>query len=170
MQDINNNIDDIELSLNNDTLVTKNRYDIIEEMTFEDEEEKKLCSSIIDSLEKSISDGYNDMKIVKLPTIGVLRKNPFQVEFFRHCKTLHDIYLELGSQRYKEYIKALIYDIRQDTIDKDVRDVFKRILNNKNKTKYKYFYKLYGKYYATLYIMSITFLEEIPYIGNYDEE
>lgn len=162
-------ITDIDLGID-DTLVTKTKRDIIEGMTFEDENEKLLCTSIIDDFEKTIADGYHNMKIMKIPTIGVLRKNPFQVEFFRCCKTLHEIYLELGSQKFQEYVKALVWDIKKDVMDKDIHDVLNRILTNKNKNKYKYFYRLHGKYYATLYMMSIMFLEEVPYIGDWDEE
>ena len=58
------NHNDIIEELNDDFMViSKNSSDIINGMYFETEEDKLLCESIIDNLEKSISEGLKEEKI-----------------------------------------------------------------------------------------------------------
>ena len=57
-------------------IISKTKDDILNELDFENEEERLLCDSIITNLEKNASETIRDMKVAQLPFIGCVRINP----------------------------------------------------------------------------------------------
>lgn len=150
-------------------IISKDKSDILNELDFENEEEKLLCDSIITNLEKMASENIRNMKVVQLPYIGCIRINPVKREFRDSKKHLGIIRKSLSKEQYKEHVRSYIVDLQEKQKVKDrVKLVLHRI-RRKNKVRYEKLYKKLGKSYADLFIMSIYWLREVPFDKEWQE-
>lgn len=151
-------------------LITKNRRDIIEEMCFENEDEKLLCTSIIDNLEKSIVEAVKEHKIAQIPYVGSLRINPAYEKFKAYKPMLHNIRQALGKDGYITYIKELKHNLNKEVEVNDRRNWYKKRTYFNNKDKYEYLCKNIGVSYANMYIFSLGLFKEIPYDKEWEDK
>lgn len=150
-------------------IVSKNKDDILNELDFDNEEEKILCDSIISNLEKSISDTIRSMKVAQIPFIGCVRINPIKRKLKDSKLHLRAVRKNLTKEQYKEHVRSFIVDLKiKQKEDDRIKLTFTRIRRNNNK-KYETLYKNCGKAYAELFIMSIYWLKEIPYSQEFED-
>lgn len=151
------------------TIVSKDRHDIINEINFDNEEERLLCDSIISSLEKTASDTIRSMKIAQIPFIGCLRINPVKRKFRDSKLHLSAVRKSLTKEQYKEHVRSYIIDLKEQQKEEDkLKLIFIRIRRN-NKKKYETLFKNCGKAYAEMFIMSIYWLKEVPFNLEWEE-
>lgn len=167
MEDINNeqlNEADIEY-----IIVSKNKNDILNELNFENEEERLLCDSIISNLEKTASDTIRSMKVAQIPFIGCLRINPIKRKLRDAKLHLQAVRKSLTKEQYKEHVRSYVIDLKEKQKEEDrVKLAFTRIRRN-NKKKYEQLFKKCGRAYAELFIMSIYWLKEVPFDKEWEE-
>lgn len=167
MEDITNeqlNEADIEY-----VIVSKNKNDILNELDFENEEERLLCDSIISNLEKTASDTIRNMKVAQIPFIGCLRINPVKRKLRDAKLHLRAVRKSLTKEQYKEHVRSYVIDLKEKQIEEDkIKLVFTRIRRN-NKKKYEQLFKKCGRAYAELFIMSIYWLKEVPFDQEWEE-
>lgn len=165
-ENINNDIKEFDIDFN---IVEKEFEDIINEIEFKTEDDKLLCESIIDHIEKNIALGLKNMKIVQLPYIGTLRIDPIKKEIKEHKEAFHIARKHMNKFEYKEYAKDYVNHIREKQEEKDrLNLVMKRIRSNNNE-KYKSLYKQLGRSYAEMFVYSISLLTHIPYDKEWEE-
>ena len=158
------NESDIEYSI-----ISKNKNDILNELDFENEEEKLLCDSIINNLEKDMSDAIKNMKVAQIPHIGCIRINPVKREFRNSKLHLNTIRKSVSKEQYKEHVRSYIIDLKEKQELKDKEKlIFIRIRRN-NKKRFEMLFKKCGKAYANLFIMSIYWLKEVPFDKEWEE-
>lgn len=148
---------------NNFTVISKTSSDIIQGMKFDTEEDELLCESIIDSLEKCISDGLKEDKIVQLPFLGSLRKSPLKKEVRKNYTNFKIARKYMSKEDYKAHVKAVVNDAKEKIAKDDYLKLRIKRIKSKNKKKYESFYLKIGKAYAELFIYSILLLKEVPF-------
>lgn len=164
---------DISEQLENDndefSVVVKNRKDILNDMGFDNVEDKVLCNDIIKSLENFAADNIRDMKIVNLPMIGCVRINPIRRALRDKKLHLRIIRSNLTKEEYKNYVRDTIVELetKQKAIDK-FKARFNRI-KSIYKKKYILMYNTIGKAYAELYITALTWFTEVHYDEEWEE-
>lgn len=167
MEDITNeqlNEADIEY-----VIVSKDKNDILNELDFENEEERLLCDSIISNLEKTASDTIRNMKVAQIPFIGCLRINPVKRKLRDAKLHLRAVRKSLTKEQYKEHVRSYVIDLKEKQIEEDrIKLAFTRIRRN-NKKKYEQLFKKCGRSYAELFIMSIYWLKEVPFDQEWEE-
>lgn len=167
MEDITNeqlNEADIEY-----IIVSKDKNDILNELDFENEEERLLCDSIISNLEKTASDTIRSMKVAQIPFIGCLRINPVKRKLRDAKLHLKAVRKSLTKEQYKEHVRTYVVDLKEKQKEEDkVKLAFTRIRRN-NKKKYEQLFKKCGRAYAELFIMSIYWLKEVPFDQEWEE-
>lgn len=148
---------------------TKNKNDILNEIHFDNDDDKKLCNSIINELESAMSRDIRDLKIVQIPFIGCVRINPVKRQLRDASKTFRVIRKNLSKEEYKEYVRDYVNELKdkQKKIDED-KLIFTRIRRN-NKKKYEELYKNINKSYAEMFIYSIYLIKEVPYNEEWEE-
>lgn len=150
-------------------IISKNKNDILNELDFENEEERLLCDSIISNLEKTASNTIRDMKVAQIPFIGCLRINPVKRKFRDAKLHLRTVRNSLTKEQYKEHVRSYIVDLKEKQKEEDrIKLIFARIRRN-NKKKYEQLFKKCGKAYAELFIMSIYWLKEVPFDSKWEE-
>lgn len=157
------NINSIEEVNEDFTIVTKNRQDIIEELSFNNEEEKLLCESIIDNLEEDIFNAVRDNLTVSIPFIGRLRKDPVKEMITKNKNNFKLARQYLSKEEYKEHVTSFIVDARQKQLKKDKFKTLLHKIKQNNKKKYELYYKTFGRSYAELFLYSIYWLDELPF-------
>lgn len=171
---INHNMEDITNEQLNEAdieyvIVSKNKNDILNELDFENEEERLLCDSIISNLEKTASDTIRDMKVAQIPFIGCLRINPVKRKLRDAKLHLRAVRNSLTKEQYKEHVRSYVVDLKEKQKEEDrIKLTFARIRRN-NKKKYEQLFKKCGKAYAELFIMSIYWLKEVPFDSKWEE-
>lgn len=167
MEDITNeqlNEADIEY-----IIVSKDKNDILNELDFENEEERLLCDSIISNLEKTASDTIRNMKVAQIPFIGCLRINPVKRKLRDAKLHLRAVRKSLTKEQYKEHVRSYVIDLKEKQIEEDrIKLAFIRIRRN-NKKKYEQLFKKCGRAYAELFIMSIYWLKEVSFNQEWEE-
>lgn len=150
-------------------IVSKDKNDILNELDFENEEERLLCDSIISNLEKTASDTIRSMKVAQIPFIGCLRINPVKRKLRDAKLHLKAVRKSLTKEQYKEHVRSYVIDLKEKQIEEDrIKLAFARIRRN-NKKKYEQLFKKCGRAYAELFIMSIYWLKEIPFDQEWEE-
>lgn len=168
MEDITNeqlNEADVEY-----VIVSKDKNDILNELDFENEEERLLCDSIISNLEKTASDTIRNMKVAQIPFIGCLRINPVKRKLRDAKLHLRAVRKSLTKEQYKDHVRSYVIDLKEKQIEEDrIKLAFTRIRRN-NKKKYEQLFKKCGRAYAELFIMSIYWLKEVPYSQEFEDK
>lgn len=150
-------------------IISKNKEDILNELDFENEEERYLCDAIITNLEKSASDTIRNMKVAQIPYIGCLRINPVKRKLREAKLHLSAVRKSISKEQYKEHVRSYVIDLKEQQKKEDfLKLIFTRIRSN-NKKKYDTYYKRLGRAYAELFIMSIYWLAEVPYNAEWEE-
>ena len=164
---------DISEQLENDndefSVVVKNRKDILNDIGFDNIEDKVLCNDIIKSLENFAADNIRNMKVVNIPMIGCVRINPIRRALRDKKLHLSLIRSNLTKEEYKNYVRDTIVELetKQKAIDK-YKARFNRI-KSVYKKKYTLMYNTIGKAYAELYITALTLFNEVPYDEEWEE-
>ncbi len=160
MSDVNN-IDlhesDIEY-----VIIAKNSSDIIFDLA-DNDEERFLYESIINGVEKCISDAVKDNKVAQLPLIGCIRKNPVRKVIQSNHLNFRLARQSLTKEQYQEHVRSVIIDAKENLIKQDADKLLNMKLRRKNKKKYDQLYITLGKAYAEMFIQSILYLREVAY-------
>ena len=154
----------------NYVIISKDTNDILNDMDFNDEDERLLCESIINNLEKSAAAGIRDMKIVSLPFIGCIRINPIK-------RKLRDAKLHLSLMRknmskadYKQHVKDIVHEFGQEMDRADSEKLIMTKIRRNNKKRYDELYKKLGRAYAEMFIFAIKSFKEIPFNKEWQEK
>ena len=149
-------------------IIVKNKNDILNEMDFENEEERVLCDDIITNLEKMIADSISSMKVAQIPFIGCVRINPIKRKLRDSKLHLSNIRKSLTKEQYKEHVRSFVIDMKEKQKQEDRNKVvFHRIRSN-NKKRYEELFKRCGRAYAELFIMSVYWMKEVPYDADWE--
>lgn len=162
---INYNISDNSIEeLNEDfMLISKTSSDIINDLDFETEEEKLLCQSIIDNLEKSIAIGLKEDKIMQLPFLGSLRKKPIKKIIKANYTNFKIARKHMTKEEYTDHVKSFIYDAKEKLAKEEAIKLRIKKIRSRNKKKYEKLYINVGKAYAEMFIYAIFLLKEVPF-------
>lgn len=153
----------------NYVIISKNTNDILNDMDFNDEDERLLCESIINNLEKCAAAGIREMKTVSLPFIGCLRINPIK-------RKLRDAKLHLSLMRknmsksdYKQHVRDIVHEFGQEMNKADAEKLIMTKIRRNNKKRYDELYKKLGRSYAEMFIFSIRALKDVPFDKEWQE-
>lgn len=165
MEDVSEQLNELEEEYQ---IICKTKNDILNELDFENEEERVLCDSIISNLEKTAAETISSMQIAQLPLIGCVRINPVKRQLSDAKLHLSAVRKSLTKEQYKEHVRSFIVNLQEKQKEKDrLKFTFVRIRRN-NKKKYEELFKKCGKAYAELFIMSIYWLHEVPYDAEWE--
>ena len=151
------------------SIITKNTKDILNDMNFEDEDDRYMCYSIINNLEKFASDSIRAMKIVSLPFIGCLRISPVRRKLRDTKLHLHNIRQAMTKEEYKEYVTGLVKEWNEEQREADAEKLLMTKIKRNNKKKYEELYKKLGRAYANMYIKAIRLLDYVPFDLEWEE-
>ena len=151
------------------SIITKNTKDILNDMNFEDEDDRYMCYSIINNLEKFASDSIRAMKIVSLPFIGCLRISPVRRKLRDTKLHLHNIRQAMTKEEYKEYVTGLVKEWNEEQREADTEKLLMTKIKRNNKKKYEELYKKLGRAYANMYIKAIRLLDYVPFDLEWEE-
>lgn len=162
---IQNSINDADAEYE---IVVKKADDIISELT-DDLKERLIYETIINGIEKHAADSIKDNKIVQLPAIGCVRKNPIRQVIKDNFTNFSIAKKNMTHEQYRDHVREIIIDAKewQRSIAKE-KAVIKNV-RKRNKKKYDKLYITLGKAYAEMYIQSLLMFREVPYILEVQE-
>lgn len=150
-------------------IISKDTNDILNDMDFNNEDERLLCESIITNLEKDAASAIREMKTVSLPFIGCLRINPIK-------RKLRDAKLHLSLMRknmskddYKQHVRDIVHEFGQEMDKSDAEKLIMKKIRSNNKKQYDNLFKKLGKGYADMFIFAVRKLKEVPFNEEFEE-
>lgn len=121
----------IDDELDNDyILIYKDIDNVLDDIDFVTDDDRVLCRSIIDSLEKEAAAQLLAGQCVQLPYIGNIRRSPIKMAMISHYKEFKQKRSELPKDEYIAYCKAVMkrekMNIQNMEIHKRKMNVFKK--------------------------------------------
>lgn len=144
-------------------LVTKDIKDIIEELSYKNEEDALLCESIIKGIEKNAAKFIENNKVAQIPLIGCIRKSLFRKAIVEKSEVLRAVRKNSTYEEYKEYVREVAIDIKKQLSTDKAKKQMMNSIKRKNKKKYDELCKTLGLAYANMYLYSRTLFKEIPF-------
>lgn len=141
---------------------TKNYKDIINELDL-NIDDKIICESIINSMEQYILKNLKDGKIVQIPYLGVVRKNPIKEALAAEKEELRYLRKTNDKETYKAIVKNKINSYKQELNKKDRDKLEIKKLISIYKKEYEFYSKTIGAAFANMFIYSKTLFKDIPF-------
>lgn len=143
----------IDEELNDDyVMIYKDIDNILDDIDFVTADDRVLCRSIVDSLEREAAAQLLAGKCVQLPYIGNIRRSPIKMAMISHYKDFKQKRAELSKPDYLAYCKSVM---QKERIRIQNEEVYKRKMN----TFRKKYIKLWldkkssmGEVYANLWL------------------
>lgn len=144
-------------------LIYKDTENILDDINYENMDDRLICKSIINSIEKEASLQFKAEKCISIPHIGTLQKNKLKSAIIRQYKDFKEKRKTLSKEEYLEYTRS-IAQREKDRITKEEVD-------KKNWLKYKKkFMKVYmtkfkdrGAVYANAWLYTHYMLQGIEF-------
>lgn len=150
-------------------LTVKSTDDIFNELNLKNEEELLICKSIINNLEKQLSNNIRNNKCVSIPSIGCVRINPVKRAIQNSSNLFRTVRKQTTKTEYRKYVSEFIIDLQDKQKDIDKKRIIINKIRSNNKNRYEELYKLLGRAYAEMFIYSIYILKEVPYDDEFEE-
>lgn len=144
---INHELDDDYL------LIYKDIDNILDDIDFVTEDDRVLCRSIVDSLEKEAAAQLLAGQCVQLPYIGNIRRSPIKMAMISHYKEFKEKRSELSREEYVAYCKGVM---KKEKMKIQNMEIHKRKMNVFKKKYLKLWMdkrKQFGDAYANLYLL-----------------
>lgn len=160
---------DIELTKNEFDIVIKTKKDILDELEYDDIDDKFIYNTIVENMESFAAESIGKMKTVSYPNIGCIRINPVHKQFNNTLKGLSVMRDKMTKEEYKLYVGTKIKELRNKEKRNDLIKQYIATIKQKNKDKYDAMYYRFGVAYANMYIKAISLLEEVPYSQEFED-
>ena len=166
MTDINSDIDYLSDDDNFQyVLIYKERDNILDDIEFT-EEERVLCDSIIDNLERFAFNAMNHDKCIAIPFLGTIEKHWSKSAFKEHYKEFQEVKKTSTREEYDSYVQRIMSDARKERLDREHKIKTMRRFKNKMLPKWNNLVNKKGVAYANFWLYSITHFDVI----EFDEE
>lgn len=161
---IDNDIDILE----ENSLSTKRIDDILDDMSFNTNEDRERTKYIIKDMEKSFYDSFMSGKCVQIPFIGCIRFNGITYYMRSIHKRLKVIRSYLSKSEFLSYTKEIVAEYKKNEVEKDRIKLYFKKIKAANKKKYKNLIETIGISYANMYIYSIFLLKEVAHSEEFE--
>lgn len=146
-------------------LIYKDLNNILDDIGFQDEE-RILCKSIIESLEKEASINIRQNKCVAIPHIGTIQKNWYRTKLISHYKDFKEARKTMTKEEYKEYTAKVMEEEKQKHYEEEDKIKNERKFKKKLLPTWIKLSKKHSATYANLWLYAMSQLEII----EFDEE
>lgn len=146
-------------------LIYKDINNILDDIGFQGDE-RILCKSIIESLEREASINIRKDKCVAIPHIGTIQKNWYRSKLIGHYKDFKEARKTMTKEEYKEYTAKVMDEEKQKHYEEEERIKTERKFKKKLLPTWIKLSKKRGVAYANLWIYTMTKFDII----EFDEE
>lgn len=150
-------------------IVVNDIEDILDAVSYKSLEDRVMCQSIIESMDKDIEELISTDKVANIPFIGCVRRNPVRKVIVDNFNNLRLAKTQLTKEQYKDHVRCLVNDAKERVREEDLYKRVTRKVRTKNKKKYEYYFLHYGKAYAELYLSAILMMNEVPFDAEVEE-
>lgn len=134
-------------------LIYKDIDNILDDIDFVTEDDRVLCRSIVDSLEKEAAAQLLAGQCVQLPYIGNIRRSPIKMAMISYYKEFKEKRSELSREEYVAYCKGVM---KKEKMKIQNMEIHKRKMNVFKKKYLKLWMdkrKQFGDAYANLHLL-----------------
>ena len=154
------NTSDVDLDY---ILIYKDRDLIINNIGFDNEDDKLICEAIIDNLEAEAAKHIKAGNTVSIPFVGTIEHNWYKKGIKDSYKELKEYKVNHTEEEYKEHFKATCNNIKEQ--HKELEDKYKRDKRFKAKflPKYTNYCIKKGIIYANAWLKTITMMTVVEF-------
>lgn len=145
------------------TVVYKDFNNVLKDIEFANDDERLLCSSIIESLEIELATQFRNDKCVNIPYIGKLQKNIVKRNVLKNYKRFKEVSQNLTIQERREFFRAAYAEEKEKQKELANEKKKNKVIINKNYNKYISLSRKKGMAFAELYFKFKAKLEYVPF-------
>lgn len=145
------------------TVIYKDFNSVLKDIVFANDDERLLCSSIIESLEIELATQFRNDKCVNIPYIGKLQRNIVKRNVLKNYKRFKEVSQNLTIQERKEFFKAAYAEEKEKQKELAKERKKSKIIINKNYSKYISLSRKKGIAFAELYFKFRSQLKYVPF-------
>lgn len=146
-------------------LIYKDINNILDDIGFQGDD-RILCKSIIESLEKEASINIRKDKCVAIPHIGTIQKNWYRSKLISHYKDFKEARKTMTREEYKEYTAKVMEEEKQKHYEEEEKIKTEHKFKKKLLPTWIKLSKKHSAAYANLWLYAMGKLEII----EFDEE
>ena len=154
------NTSDVDLDY---ILIYKDRDLIIDNIKFDNEDDKLICESIIDNLEHEAAKNIKLGNTVSIPFIGTIEHNWYRQGLKDSYKELREYKNNHTEEEYKEYFKATCNNIKETHQEIEDNHKRERIFKRRLLPKYSKYCIKRGVIYANAWLKTISMMTVVEF-------
>lgn len=135
--------------------IYKDIDNIIDDLNYNNED-KLICRSIIDSLEKEIAKQLLAKKCVQLPFIGNMQKHKIKEALISHYKDFKEARKKMTKEEYIQYARKVLKEEKENIRKKELQIKNKNKIKSNNYKLYIDLFRKFGEVYANFWLYSIS--------------
>lgn len=139
------------------------KKDIIDDIEFDNNDDKLICDAIINSIEKFASENIKNNKAVALPSVGCIRRSIYRQAVIKDRDKIHSMRKHMNNTEYKEYMKDYFGNIKCNDIEQTKEKLRLKRINKVFKKRYDKYVRLINKSYADLFIFSVSYFNQVEF-------
>lgn len=149
-------------------LIYKDINNILDDIGFQGED-RILCRSIIDNLEKEAAINIRQEKCITIPHIGTIQKNWYRSKLISHYKDFKDARKTMDKAEYIEYTAKVMEEEKRKHKEKEDKLIAEKRFKKRFLKKWISMTKDRGTVYANLWLYAITKLSVIEFDPEIEE-
>lgn len=146
------------------------KEDIINSLEFNNKEDRILCSSIIDNIEKSISNTIKNNKCASIPYIGCLRRKFNSGVLVKEKFKLSNVRKVLNKEDYKEYCRTVFNEYKHEANLKTIETKRVKRIRKIFKKQYETYLRTINKSYADMFLFSVSNFTQVEFNEEIEEQ
>lgn len=151
-------------------LTVKTKADVMAELAFADDEDKALCDSIIDVIERTAANVIRNDRVAQIPYIGTFRINPVKKGMFERKEMFRLLRKTMSPSEFKDYVRGVLNELKINAKVADRSRVARNKMKRSAKSKYLEYLKKYGYGYAEMYVLAMTMFKEVPFDSEWQDK
>lgn len=151
--------------LNTDYPVVYKKFDdVLKDIEFANDDERILCTSIIESLELEAAIQFRNNKCVHIPYIGKLCKNLVRRNVLKQYKNFAKVNENLTKEQKKEFFRAAYKEEQRKNEEEKAKRKIEKPLAGNAFVQYVNLCRKKGILFAKLYTKFLNNMKDIPFI------
>lgn len=145
------------------TLIYKDKQNILHDINFEDDNDRLICSAIIDNLERQLADNIKIGNTVSIPFVGTIERNWYKMAIKDNYQDFRDYKATHTKEEYDEYFKAKCEEFKSNHAELEEKHKRAKRFKKMILPKYNNKVKSRGSIYANVWLKTIELLEVVEF-------
>lgn len=145
------------------TLIYKDKNNILNDIGFNNDNDRLNCEAIIDSLERQVADNIKLGNTVSIPYVGTIEKNWYKAAIKENYQDFREYKSSHTKEEYDEYFKSKCEEFKNDRAELEEKHKREKRFKRMLLPKYNNWIKRRGVIYANAWLKTIKLMDVVEF-------